>query len=86
MKNEDEKETEEEEIEDDEENIEKEKLKDAKLAEIKIDTSNGLNSIKFNKDKCVKNGLLEKTEKKNYIQIYIQLNSKKILKYVNILS
>ena len=81
MKNEDERETEEEEIEDDEEKIEKEKLKDAKLAEIKIDTSNGLNSIKFNKDKCVKNGLLEKTEN---IKLYSNLYPIKFTKDIEI--
>ena len=52
-----------------------------KLAEIKIDTSNGLNSIKFNKDKCVKNGLLEKTEN---IKLYSNLYPIKFTKDIEI--
>ena len=68
-------------VEDDEEKIEKEKLKNAKLAEIIIDTNNGLNSIKFNKDKCVKNGLLDKTEN---IKLYSNLYPIKFKKNIEI--
>ena len=56
-------------------------MKNAKLAEIIIDTNNGLNSIKFNKDKCVKNGLLDKTEN---IKLYSNLYPIKFKKNIEI--
>lgn len=70
MEKEEEKEEIEEESEDEEEREDKEKLKDTKLSDIVIDASDGLKSIKFNKEKCVKNSLLEVSEKELYTNLY----------------
>ena len=60
IKKEEEEETEEE--EDEEEKEDKNQLEKTKLYEIVVDDKDSLKGIKFNKEKCVKEGLLEESE------------------------
>ena len=74
MYSEEDKETKDEESELDDEIIKK--LDELKLSEI--------HGFKFNKENCVKITYLRKLKIVNYIQIYIQFNLQKILRFVNI--
>ena len=65
------KEEEYEESEDEEDEKDENELKKTKLCEIVIDDKDSLKGIKFNKEKCVEDGLLEKTDDtKLYTNLY----------------